>query len=121
MLTLCAQLTQESFDDYIGRAKSYGYRQRQDVLIDRHKLLQGFKLPLPGLIKGKGVNHTISFEPEDLQILLDAKQKKQRLLPTGDKSASQVELLKLLLHGVGERNEDGTHAGDLDLRVIYKS
>jgi hypothetical protein len=63
--------------------------------------------------------YQISFNSEDLEILLDTKLKGPTL--TSDASGEGLELLRIRFKGQGMHTEDNGHVGDLDLRVMYKS
>lgn len=99
-------------------ASYYGYDRLECVTVNRYALNHGLTYSHKiGDLGGEPLRQQqlISFDPKDLQILLDAKQKTQK------KSEKEVglELLRLRIHGLGEYAEDAIHVSDLDLRVLY--
>ncbi|OGE48209.1 hypothetical protein PENARI_c031G09583 [Penicillium arizonense] len=110
-------LEQHIFNSYMQRASYYGYDIKDCIWLNEHTICSGLAHTVQ---RCDGLPpYQISFNPEDLEILLDAKLKRPTL--TSDASGEGLELLRLRFKGQGKHTEDNGHAGDLFLRVMYKS
>jgi hypothetical protein len=112
------QLEQESFNNYLrGHTTYYGYDIIDYVYVNRESISK--ELPHEVWRNMSEVPYKISLSGKDLQILLKAKQENRK---KGDGlSGADIELLRLRFAGQGHPTEDRVSAGDLDVRVIYRS
>ncbi|GFF61427.1 hypothetical protein IFM51744_10680 [Aspergillus udagawae] len=111
-------LQQDIFDDYMHRAKYYGYDRKDTVFVSQYSLLHGLTYTIRKLGSGQEYPYTVFLEADDLRTILDAKRKMRSAI--GAVPAEGVELLKLRFPGYGEYTEDKMDRGDLDLRIVYK-
>ncbi|PLB49741.1 hypothetical protein P170DRAFT_409317 [Aspergillus steynii IBT 23096] len=118
LLLSVRSLQQDIFDDYIRRATYYGYDWKDWAWVNQHALKHGleYELSRPKILGESTVK--VSFDPADLQALVDAKRAMH--LATGGQASDKIELLKLRFKGLGSCTEDGIQSGDLDLRIVYK-
>jgi hypothetical protein len=96
----------------------YGYDRTEYVTINREMLNNGVAHPTKLLSWGKeSYQKNITFDPTDLQILLDAKRKKEKDKEQG--VSGELELLRFCMNDVLP-SEDGRAVGGLNLRIVYK-
>lgn len=114
-------MNNESFESYMSGAGYYGYDRTEYVTLSRDMLNHGVAYPMKQVIWGNDravYQKNITFDPADLRILLDVKQKRETDKKQG--VSSELEVLKLCMHKTF-LSEDGRAVGDLNLRVVYKS
>lgn len=96
----------------------YGYNRMDYVTIDRKMLERGQGFSLKKSIWGDDLHQqSVTFDPEDLRILLNAKLRKETKRHLG--VSGELELLRLRMHKVLP-DENGAAVGDVDLRIVYK-
>ncbi|KUL82765.1 hypothetical protein ZTR_10894 [Talaromyces verruculosus] len=109
----------ESFDTYMTGAGYYGYDRTEYAIMNREMLDRGQAYSLKKSSWGNdSYQHSVTFDPADVRILLNAKREKEKEKNQG--VSSELELFNLCMHKALP-SEDGTAVGDLNLRVVYKS
>ncbi|KAF3392078.1 hypothetical protein DPV78_010595 [Talaromyces pinophilus] len=109
----------ESFETYMSGAGYYGYDRTEYAITNREMLDRGQAYSLKKSSWGNdSYQHTVTFDPADFRILLNAKREKEKEKNQG--VSSELELFKLCMHKAF-LSEDGRAVGDLNLRVVYKS
>jgi hypothetical protein len=99
------------------RASYYGYDTKDCIWLNEHTIRSGLAHTVQ---RYDGLPpYQISFDAQDLQILLDTKLKRSAL--TSDGLGEGLELLSIRFKGQGKPTEDYGHVGDLDLQVNYKA
>lgn len=90
-------------------------------MVNKYTLSNGLTYTLKSPGNGDILPYKVTLDRHDLQTILEAKQRKDRLSSTNNKDISSMglELLKLRFHGFGALTEDGLEVGDLDLRLVY--
>ncbi|EEA25524.1 hypothetical protein TMatcc_006248 [Talaromyces marneffei ATCC 18224] len=108
----------ESFETYMGGAGYYGYDRTEHAMMNRAMLDRGQAYSLQKSNWGdESYQHSVTINPADLRILLDAKRGNEKDRKQG--VTGEVELLRLCMHKV-LLSEDGRGVGDFELRIIYK-
>lgn len=112
------KVNNESFETYTSGAGYYGYDQTVYAITNRKMLDRGQAISTKQSSWGNELHqYSVAFDPADLRILLDTKQKTEMKKKQG--ASGELELLKLCIHKVFP-SEDGTKVGDLNVRVVYK-
>jgi hypothetical protein len=97
----------------------YGYDRTENAITNREMLDRGQAYSLKKSSWGDdSYQHTVTFDPADFRILLNAKREKAK--EKNQEVSSELELFKICLHKTC-LCEDGRAVGDLNLRVVYKS
>lgn len=97
----------------------YGYDRTEYAITNREMLDRGQAYSLKKSSWGDdSYQHTVTFDPADFRILLNAKREEEKEKNQG--VSSELELFKLCMHKT-VLSEDGRAVGDLNLRVVYKS
>ncbi|RHZ65522.1 uncharacterized protein CDV56_108844 [Aspergillus thermomutatus] len=112
------KLQQDTFDNYMHRAKYYGYDRKDHVFVSQYSLSNGLIYTIRRLGSGEESPYKVFLEAADLQTLVDAKCKMRHAIDAVP--GEGIELLKLRFPGYGEYTEDKMDIGDLDLRILYK-
>jgi hypothetical protein len=95
----------------------YGYDRTEYITLNRDTLTSGVAYPVNTTSwRTQSYHKNITFDPADLRILLDAKQKREKDKKQGE--TSELELLRICMHNFVSA-EDGRAVGDLNLRVVY--
>ena len=113
------KVNDESFESYMSGAGYYGYDRTEYLTLNRDMLSHSVAYPMKQYSWAndwQSYRKNITFDPADLQILLDAKQKRET--DQEQAGSGELELLKLCMHKTVV-SEDGRAVGDLDLRVVY--
>lgn len=113
------KVNNESFESYMSGAGYFGYDRTEYVMLNTDMLNHSVVYPMKQFSWGNDralYQKNITFDPTDLQILLDAKRKIGKDKKQG--ASGELELFKLCMHKV-LLSEDGTAVGDLNLRVVY--
>ncbi|GIK05259.1 hypothetical protein Aspvir_009363 [Aspergillus viridinutans] len=111
-------LQQDTFDEYMHRAKYYGYDRKDTVFVTQYSLSNGLTYTVRNLGSGQESPYKVFLEADDLRTILDAKCKMRSAI--GAVPGEGIELLKLRFPGYGEYTEDKMDRGALDLRIVYK-
>lgn len=111
------KVNDESFETYMSGAGYYGYDRTEYAITSREMLGRGQAYSLKKSSWGnESYQHSVTFDPADLRILLNAKLEKENEKNQG--VSRELELLRLCMHKTS-LSEDGRAVGDLNLRVVY--